>query len=302
MSTTVRIAARTFGVAALAATLTLTGCARATTPSADAAPSITIGSQSGVTSQVIAHLYGEALEDHGYAVSYNYGIGSRSSFLQELQAGELDIVPDYAGALLDEVDSAASASSTDDVMAQLPAALKSRKLTVLSASTAQKSRAYLVERAFATDHDLHSIGDLAPIASALTIGSSDDLAVGSAGREALSFSYGVTGWLFRQDDDDDDVIADLRAGTIQVANVSTLHLDTVANDLVELSDPKHIVEAQNVVPLVRTSVATSELQRIVNAVSARLETSDLTTFANDDSALPDTVAKSWLTKRDLLNG
>jgi len=300
MSTTVRTAFRTLAVVAIAATLTLTGCARTTATPADAAESITIGSQSGVTSQVIAHLYGEALASRGYSVSYNYGIGSRDSYLQELQDGELDVVPDYAGALLDEVDSAATASSTDDVMNQLPAALASRKLSVFTASSAQKSRAYLVERVFATDHELSSIADLATIASALTIGSSDDLGVGSAGRESLSFSYGVTGWLFRQEDTDADVLADLRAGTIQVADVSTLHLTTVAKDLVELSDPKHIVEAQNVVPVVRTSVASSELRRVLDDVSAQLTTNDLSAFANETKALPDTVAQLWLKKHGLI--
>lgn len=301
MSTTVRIALRTLAVAALASSLALTGCARSTTATPDAGHAITIGSQAGITSQVIAHLYGEALESHGYAVSYNYGIGSRSSFLRELQDGVVDVVPDYAGALLDEVASSATASSTDDVMAQLPEALRPLGLTVLTASEAQKSRAYLVTREFAASHALASIADLAPIASGITIGSSQDLGVGSHGRDALSFSYGVTGWLYREGDDDDSVMADLRSGTIQVADVSTLHLDTVADDLVELSDPKHIVVAQNVVPVVESSAATSELRRVLDAVSLELTTADLAAFASEDSALPDSIAHRWLATHGLVS-
>jgi osmoprotectant transport system substrate-binding protein len=305
MSTTVRHSVRTLGVLPLASALVLvlmlvlTGCVRSV-PAAAVPESITIGSQSGFTSQVIAHLYGEALEAHGYAVSYNYGIGSRAAFLKKLEGGSLDIVPDYAGALLDDVASTATASSTDDVMDQLPDALAPLKLTVLDASSAQKSRAYLVNRDFAASHNLRSIADLAPIASALTIGSSENLGVGTPGRDALSFSYGVTGWLLRQGKDDDAVIADLRRGAIQVADVSTLHLDAVGNDLVELADPKHIVEAQNVVPLVRTAAATGAVREVLDAVSAKLVTSDLTAFAGKDSDLADTVAHRWLVSRTLL--
>jgi osmoprotectant transport system substrate-binding protein len=96
------------------------------------------------------------------------------------------------------------------------------------------------------------------------------------------------------------VLADLRSGTIQVADVSTLHLDTIGDDLVELADPRHIVVAQNVVPLVEGSVATAEVRQVLDAVSAQLETNDLAAFAGEDDTLPDTIANRWLAKRGLL--
>lgn len=113
------------GLAALGLTASLAACSGGNPLGGDdgdeSLGSITIGSQGFAESDILAQLYGQALAAGGYTVDYAPGIGSRETFIPALQDGSIDLIPDYAGNLLYGADPDATATSTADVMAALPA-------------------------------------------------------------------------------------------------------------------------------------------------------------------------------------
>jgi osmoprotectant transport system substrate-binding protein len=69
-----------------------------------------------------------------------------------------------------------------------------------------------------------------------------------------------------------------------------------------LDDPEHIHLPNNIVPLIRTDHKSPDIVTTLNAVQAKLTTSDLTDLVKrievgKESA--DVVAKDWLTKHPL---
>jgi osmoprotectant transport system substrate-binding protein len=70
-----------------------------------------------------------------------------------------------------------------------------------------------------------------------------------------------------------------------------------------LEDDKHLQLADNVVPLVRNAVATDDLKKVLNSISAKLTTDELIALnkANGvDKKDAKDVAKDWLKKQGLI--
>ncbi|MBB5632274.1 osmoprotectant transport system substrate-binding protein [Cryobacterium mesophilum] len=297
------------GIAALGLTASLAACASGDplggNGSADLG-SLTIGSQGFAESDILAQLYGQALAAKGYKIDYAPSIGSRETFIPALQDGSIDLIPDYAGNLLYGADPKATATSTVDVMAALPAVLEPLGLVVSDAAQAEDSDALVVTKEFAAANKLESIGDLKPIAKDITIGANTEFEGRSYGRSGLEKIYGVTGWKFKAIDDygGPGTLSDLLKGNIQVADIYTTTPSIKQNDLVVLKDPLNMIAAQNVVPLFNKDSYSVAIANVVNQVSNRLTTAELMDLneisAGDSKPSPEKVAKDWLTKMGLL--
>jgi osmoprotectant transport system substrate-binding protein len=69
---------------------------------------------------------------------------------------------------------------------------------------------------------------------------------------------------------------------------------------VQLADDKHLQNADNVVPLIRTNKASADVTALLNEVDGKLTTQDLIALnksADVDKQDPDVIAKKWLTDR-----
>jgi osmoprotectant transport system substrate-binding protein len=299
------------GVAALGVVVALAGCSTTDPLAGDSSSpgdvtSITIGSQAFPESDILAQIYGQVLAANGDTVDYAEGIGSREAFVPALQDGSIDLIPDYSGNLLYGADPDATATSSEDVAAALPAALDQLGLTALDVAPAEDADALVVTPEFAAEHGLVSIGDLAPIASQITIGANTEFEGRPYGRAGLESVYGVTGWTFKAIDDygGPGTLSDLLAGNIQVADIYTTTPSIKQNDLVVLEDPEDLIAAQNVVPLLNSDFATDEIAELLNKVSAALTTDELLGLneisAGDDKPSPAKVASDWLTEKGLI--
>ena len=95
----------------------------------------------------------------------------------------------------------------------------------------------------------------------------------------------------------------LLTGNIQAGDLFTTDATIPENDLVVLEDPRSNFAAQNVVPLVNKAKANDTVKQVLNAVSAKLTTENLTALnaeaAGDAKPSPETVAKNWLSKNGL---
>ena len=300
------------GVAALGLTTALAACASGDpldnggNEGDGDVTTISVGSQGFPESDILAQVYGQVLAANGYDVSYAAGIGSRETFIPALQDGSINLIPDYSGNLLYGADAAATATSSEDVEAALPDAVSELGLAVLDAAPAQDADALVVTPEFSSKNNVTEIGDLAAIAGDITIGANTEFEGRPYGRDGLESVYGVTGWKFKAIDDygGPGTLSDLLANNIQVADIYTTTPSIKQNDLVVLKDPKNLIAAQNIVPLLGKDFATDKIADLLNPVSAALTTDELLSLneisAGDDKPSPEQVAKDWLTDNGFL--
>ena len=177
-------------------------------------PAIIVGSQGFAESDILAQVYGQVLAPTATTVTYAEGIGSRETFIPALQDGSINLIPDYSGNLLYGADPQATATSSDDVDAALPDAVASIGLAVLESAPAQDADALVVTSEFSQKNNVTEIGDLAAIASKITIGANTEFEGRPYGRTGLESVYGVKGWKFKAIDDygGPGTLSDLLAG------------------------------------------------------------------------------------------
>ncbi|MCD1267709.1 glycine/betaine ABC transporter [Microbacterium sp. MEC084] len=261
------------GVLGAGLALVLSGCGSSdplAEPSGDAsAPAgdeaIVVGSQAYPSNEVIAEIYAQALEAEGYTVERRFNIGQRDAYLPSLESGEIDLFPEYTGNLLQFYDEDTEARTADDVYAALGDALP-EGLTPLAMSSATDQDSYTVTRAFADEHGLETIGDLADVEGPLTLGGPPELEERPYGPDGAAEVYGVE---LEFSATGDTTVEDLLAGTIDVANVFTADPRIETEDLVPLADPEGLFLASNVVPIASGDVA-DEIAPVIDPVSEAL--------------------------------
>lgn len=84
---------------------------------------IVVGSADFPESQLIATIYAEALRANGIDVTEKLNIGSREVYVPAIRDGSIDLLPEYSGALLQYLDSATTATASDEVTAEIKAKL-----------------------------------------------------------------------------------------------------------------------------------------------------------------------------------
>ena len=289
------------GVAAVAA-LAFSGCASSDPltgggeSSAPASDTIVIGSQAYYSNEIIAEIYAQALEGAGFTVDRKFNIGQREAIIPAVQDGTVQLTPEYTGHLLQYFDKTTTARTTDDVYAALKKALP-EGLAVLDQSPATDQDSYNVTAAFAAEHNLKSIGDLAGI-SPLVLGGPPELEQRPYGPTGLKEKYGVD-VTFRATAD--TTVDELVAGNIQVANVYSAEPDIKTKNLVTLADPKGLFLASHVVPLVNAAFP-SDAADVINKVSAALTPDGLVALnveSKVDQKSSKDIAAAWLKANDL---
>jgi osmoprotectant transport system substrate-binding protein len=95
--------------------------------------------------------------------------------------------------------------------------------------------------------------------------------------------------------------AAFKNGSIQVGLVFSTDSDLSQLGLVVLQDDKHMIAADNVVPVIRSAVATDEVKSVLDKVDAALTTGDLFMMNGQVELLhqdPDAVAAAYLQKHN----
>jgi len=296
------------GVLAVATTMSLAACGASPADERNTGHGarITVGSLDSLESRIIARAYGQALADHGYLVDYNEAVGGRDSYIEALQAGRIDLVPETSGDLLYGVDDSAFARSRDDIDDALPDAVEEIELHVLEPAPADNAVAFVVTEEFAEQRQVASIGELGYLSKEITIGATegfDDEPYGPAG---LLRSYGLSGFDVKAVADNGGVgtVGDLLTNSVQVAVIPSTSPAIIRNSLRVLGDPKSLITAQNIVPLVNAQGYTADVQSIVNEVSQQLTTAELRELNEQGTASaipsPESIARDWLSGKKLI--
>lgn len=271
-------------------------------PGSPSGQAIVIGSQQYYSNEIIAELYAQALEADGYQVDRQYQIGQREVYLPELESGDIDLIPEYSGNLLQYLDSSSSASTGAEVLTALADALPAG-LRALDAAEATDQDSYTVTRATAEQYGLSSIGDLTKLPQPVTVGANSEFATRPYGIPGLLSTYGVQATLTPIEDSGSALtVKALDDGTVQVADIYTASPAIAANDLVSLDDPESLILPQNVVPVASDTVDEPAVA-IINKVTAQLGMTDLIALnqRSVDEELPSSkIASDWLTEKGLI--
>lgn len=302
------IATRTLPRLALLAVagLTLTACsgsdplADTTTPDSGS-ETIVIGSQDYYSNEIIAEIYAQALEAEGYEVDRQFRIGQREAYLPEIEAGTIDLFPEYTGPVLQYWEPDTDARLADDVYAALQGVLPDG-LRTLDQSDATDQDAYTVTRAFADQWGLTTIDDLANVTGPLTLGGNSEGENRPNGPAGLKNTYGIdVGFTPIEDGGGPLTVKALQDGDVQLAIIYTADPSVVKNDLVTLEDTKGLFLASHVVPLASDKVD-DDAAAVINQVSATMTAADLVGLnaRSVDEQLPAaTIAADWLADHDL---
>jgi osmoprotectant transport system substrate-binding protein len=295
----------------VAGSLVLSGCSNPTaTPapgdSTAAGGTLTVSSADFTESEIIGNLYAEALKDKGYTVQTKFRIGTREAYIPALGDGSIDVIPEYTGNLLLALDDKADVSSPASILAALPVALESKKLTMLTPAAAEDKDAVVVTRATAEKWSLKSIGDLAAHNDEVVMGGPPEFNKRPVGLPGLEKNYGFVPSKFEpiSDGGGPATVGALLDGKVTAANIFTTSTAIPANDLVVLEDPKNNFPAQQVVPVAAADKLDEKAVQTLDAISAKLSTEELIKLNEQVSGSakvePKQAAITWLTEQGLL--
>jgi len=268
---------------------------------AGSSDSIIVGSADFPESQLIAKIYAEALKSKGVEVTEKPSIGSREVTIPALKDGSIDLMPEYGGALLQYLDSATTAVTSEEVAKELATKIPSG-LTMLTASEAEDKDVLAVKKETADQHNLKSISDLQPVAKDLVLGGPPEWKTRINGVAGLKSVYGLEFKEFSALDAGGPLTLNaLLSGQVQVADIFSTDPALAANNLVALEDDKNLFLSENIVPVINEKKSTATVKEVLDKVSAALTTEDLIEMNGRVAKFEDIgeIAKDWLKSKNL---
>jgi osmoprotectant transport system substrate-binding protein len=257
-------------------------------------------------SQVVAEMYAQVLENAGYTVERQLELGSRQVGDEALAAGEIDVKPEYLAFELTALDPDADGTGTaEEVFPRVEAAAEAKGLVALEFSPANSTNEFAVLPETATEHELATMSDLAPVSGELTLGAPPDCETNFPCQEGLAEVYGIEFAEIRSlDFGGPQTKAALDSGAIDVGLVFSIDPDIPAKGYVLLEDDKHLQPAGNFFALAREEVLNGEVEELLNAVTTSLETDELIELVGRiqiDQEDVDAVATEYLESKNLLD-
>lgn len=311
-------------VVALSAALLTAGCGAGdklatNNPTTSGSPSsgggaggtVHIASQNFGEAAVMAQIYKQLLEAKGYTADVKL-TSDRSGYMPDFEKGNIDVVPEYVGGILDELNREANGDNaksitTPDANASIQAGqslLQGAGITLLNPSAATDTNAFFVTKDYASSNNLTKLSDLS--GKSVVLAAAPDCKGRSDCELGLTQDYGIKvtkllGLGYASDSTYQSVIK----GESQLGETSTTDGTLDSQGLQLLDDDKHIQPAQNLVPAVNSKflAAHADLTQTLNALMAAMTTQKLTELNAKvavDREDPVQVAKDFLTQAGLI--
>jgi osmoprotectant transport system substrate-binding protein len=281
----------------------LAGTAR---PAQKAGPAIVIGTKNFPEEYILGELYKQALEAKGFSVTNKGSLGSTELIQTALTSGKINFYPEYTGVIVQVVFHHNFSPNTAAKTTALARKLEAGKgFTVLNATPFFDTDVVAVTNATAKKYGLKSIADLKKV-SGLKFAAFPECQTRNTCLVGYKKQYGLEDVTFVP-------LASISAytlldqGKVQAADVFSTDPPLGKNSkYTVLADPKHVTGFQNVVPIVKTSVAQSagsSFTNTVNAVSAKLTQLAMVAMNKAviiDKQSPAAVAKAFLKANGLV--
>ncbi|NGO15298.1 ABC transporter substrate-binding protein [Streptomyces sp. HC44] len=263
---------------------------------------ITIGTANFTENQVLGYLYAAVLDAAGVKTTVRPNLGTREILIPAIKGGDIDLLPEYQGALLHYVDPKSKATEEGEMQNALAMALPAG-LQVLPYGMAEDSDAFVVTRETADKYGLASLADLKKQNGKLVIGAAPEVKKREVGVVGLEEVYGLEFKEFKSLDSSGPLVKGaLKKGDVDVANLFTTDTDIQENRWVVLTDPKNLIPGQHVVPLIADRRADSIVRKALAELGNVLTTADLTELnrqVDKDKKDPEDVANSYAEKKGL---
>ena len=278
-----RVKAPALLAALVASLLVLAGCAPgAWTPESNR---WIIATTNFSETNLVAQMYAQALTAAGLEVEIKQ-LTNREVIVPALQAGQVQITPEYLGSFTEFLNKRQNGSdapqvATGDVAAtytQAEALAANFNITLLEPSPAQDQNAFAVPGELARANGLTTLSDLAAYSAnnPITLGGPPECPQRPFCLPGLENTYGVNVKEFVPLDAGGPLtIQALRQGRINVGLVFSSSGAVAGNDLVVLTDDLGLQTAENLTPALYTPSATPQVQAALDAVSAALTTESL---------------------------
>ena len=124
---------------------------------------IIVGSTNFYEQEILAEIFAQTLEGNGMTVERKFQLGNREVVFPALQAGEIDLLAEYAATALEFVNEGAGEATTDaeETADALRERLAESGLTALDPADATDQNGFVVTQDTATQFGLATISDLA---------------------------------------------------------------------------------------------------------------------------------------------
>ncbi len=276
-------------------------------------PTVKVGSFNFDESEILQELYAQVLETNGYTIERHARLGNREIVEPALESGQIDLVPEYLAtveAFIAGKNSTPSKATSDPAATQtaLQALLTPKNLTVLDFAQAVDTNGFVVTKATADKYKLAKMSDLQPVAGQLVLGGPPECPQRPFCLLGLQQTYNLQFKDFKPLDAGGPLTVTALTSDpaqIDVGLLFTTDPNITVKNLVLLDDDKHLQLADNVAPLVRNAIlsAGADAKTLLNSVTAKLTTADLTTMNNDvgnNHKDAKDVAKAYLQSKGLI--
>lgn len=272
-------------------------------------PTVTIGSAGFPESGLVAEIYAQSLEANGYTVERQFDIGPRTQTLPSLESGDLDLMPEYIGSTLEELNGGAGEATSDTAatLAALAERLDERGLAVLEPAPAQDKNGFVVRADTAEEFSLATMSDLTAVQADLTWGLPPECATNPLCGGALTGAYGIdfeTIEIVELGACGSEIALALDGGAVDVGELCTTQSDIGRFGFVLLEDDQGTQPAENIAPILGAELADStDIADVLDPVSAVLTTEELTALnvrTEVEQEDREDVAADWLEENGLL--
>jgi osmoprotectant transport system substrate-binding protein len=267
---------------------------------------VTIGAQDFGESAILAEIYKQGLAEHGFATSINTLGGYRDIELTAFDKKTINFAPEYAASMLENLNNKKGEATSDprETVAKLQPYLEAKGLAALAPSDAVDTNAFVVTKETSDRLGIKTLSDLAAKGKDLKIGAPADCETNPFCLPGLKKVYGLDLSKNYTALESGQVADALDAGSIQVALLFSTVGRIAAKGYVLLDDDKHMLAADNVVPVVSKALADNgELVEYTNEISDKLTTAKLIAMNKrfdidkEDAAV---IAKDFLTTEKLI--
>jgi osmoprotectant transport system substrate-binding protein len=248
-------------------------------------PTVKVGSAGFYEAAVVAEMYAQALEAKGYTVERNLEIGERPAVHAAMDAGDINLIPEYLGGLAAEVTGSTDLpSDPQKAWDNLQQPLAEKGWVAFDFSPGTDADGFAVRAETAQEFGLTTMSDLAAVADQLIWGVAPGCTENAVCGPGLKKVYGIDLDQVKDLDATNDpcsaeMVTALTNNVIDVAQVCTTQPDIITSNLTLLEDDKSLQPAQNMVAIATKELADAapdDFAATLNAINAKLTTEALT--------------------------
>lgn len=267
-----------------------------------AGTAIRVGSKNFTEAFIVAEIYAQTLEKHGFSVERKMNLGSVQIATAALQRGDIDLYPEYTGTGLIDVLKLQPMHDPKAIFATVKREYAKRyDATWLSPSPMNDSQGLATTQTVARKYNIRTLSQLSKVAPQLRLATIAEFLGRADGLPGLQKFYGGFEFQSTKVYDAGLKYEALLQGNADVATAFTTDGQIGADNLILLKDDRNFWPPYNVAPVVRNATlrAHPTIAQLLNAASIFLtdeEARQMNYSVDHDKKDPAQVAADFLAR------